>query len=108
MYHWKHNFNAQGLNTNWYSLSSMQELGKLFLDTVLDNIFMQVANKLTRGKNIVDLALVGDASTVIDVEHSFGSNDHKMVNETGVRFPKSIKHNKVYLYIFKHELANIV
>lgn len=86
----------------------MQELGKLFLDTVLDNIFMQVANKSTRGKNIVDLALISDVSTVIDVKHSFGSNDHKMLNLTGARFPRSIKPNKVYLYIFKHELANII
>lgn len=48
----------------------------------MDNMLSQVVKKPTRGKNILDLALVKNISTVIDVENPFGSCGHKMVHFT--------------------------
>lgn len=79
---------------------------------------MQVVNKPTRGKNILDLALVSDISTliVVDAEHLFVSSDHEIVHLT-INWPipkinKAVR-RKVYLYSkgeydsFNQELANI-
>lgn len=92
----------------------IHETDKLFLDIMVT----QIVDKLTKSKNFLNLALISNVLTVIDVnvKHPFASSDHKIVHLT-INCPvhKINKEQlKVYLYIkgdcesFNQELATML
>lgn len=60
------------------------ETDEMIVDKFMNNTLVRVFNKPTRGRTILDLALVDNVSTVIDIDvkHSFGSSDYKTVHLT--------------------------
>lgn len=77
-------------------------MDNVFIDAVLDNTLNQVVESPMRGRNLLDLIFVGDASSVqsVIVGDSFGGSDHNMVcMEILCPVPKiSFAKRKIWLY----------
>jgi hypothetical protein len=64
---------------DWDSLTSPRALDTSFIDTVTDNLLTQMVTEPTRSDNILDLALVGDTSAVLDckIGTPFSTSNHR-------------------------------
>ena len=58
------NFNFR--NINWKNLSSSRAIDETFIECIQDNLLTQVVMEPTRGNNILDLALVGDPTSLLE------------------------------------------
>ena len=104
-------------NIDWDQAVGTNERERLFLDTIQDNLLSQVVTEPTRGENILDLALVGDTSTVhnVTVGPKFSTSDHQIVQvKLHCPLPRiNLSPRKVYLYskgdyaALNTELSNI-
>ena len=89
-------------NINWRNNTCARELEQSFINCIEDNLLTQIVDEPTRGRNILDLAFVGDLSAVDDYEiiDPLGNSDHKsvVVNIKCVVPRVARSHRKVYLY----------
>ena len=50
-------------NINWKDGIGTRQVETDFMDTIKDNLLEQIVTEPTRGKNVLDLAFVGDTNT---------------------------------------------
>ena len=93
-------FNFRSID--WKGLCSSRTIDNVFIDTIIDNSLNQIIDIPTRGKNTLDLAFVGDISTVqkVSVEEKFGKSDHQVVHvQIQCPVPRiSFAKRKIFLY----------
>ena len=89
-------------NINWETGECTSAREQKFLDTLQDNLLVQMVDSPTRGSNLLDLVLVGDPSAVTkcEVGEAFGNSDHQIVTtEISCPVPRiNFAPRKIYLY----------
>ena len=93
-------FNFRGIN--WETMAGSRELEDQFIFAINDNLLTQLVSEPTRLENILDLAFVGDTSTVQQcaVDEPFSTSDHRSVYlEVNCLLPRINRApRKVHLY----------
>ena len=89
-------------NIDWNTEQGSRKIEQDFIDTINDNLLHQIIDTPTRGDNILDLAFVGDPTTVQNFEilPPFGNSDHNIVLiELKCMIPRVNRADrKIYLY----------
>ena len=89
-------------NINWETGDCSRPLEQIFIDTINDNLLHQIIDIPTRGANILDLAFLGDPSSIddYDIIPGIGNSDHKIVKiELRCLIPRVARaKRKIFLY----------
>ena len=78
-------------NIDWQTGTCSRPIEQTFIDTVNDNLLIQLVEEPTRGDNILDLAFIADTSQVLSCENlpPLGRSDHRIVKlETKLPVPR--------------------